>query len=352
MAPSGSGVAQPVLSIVIPSYNSAPWLPSTLASAVESLTVAGCAAEIVVVDDGSTDGTSAVLAEFERSSPLPFRVITQINRGKFHTRLAGVRAASSDFIVLMDSRLLLEPGAITYLLEHRDSSRPGQPWNGHVLTDPDAPKVGQFWTVPTYVFWGSYLAKPRPMLIAEENFDRVPKGTGLLAISRGTFEAACEANLPGPNAHLESDDTKILRWIVHRDALRLEPGFAAIYRPRTTVKQFMSHAYLRGTLFVDSYAGTAPIRNVLLVLLALAPWIGVAAIIALVAYGKPWIVAGLLLAAAIAASIPAVIAATRRCPLKAVAAYALYIVPFGFTFAAGLLRGLVVHRGAFGRSRR
>lgn len=352
MAASGRGATQPVLSIVIPSYNSGPWLPSTLASAVESLKGAGCAAEIVVVDDGSTDDTAAILAEFEKSSPFTLRVIAQNNRGKFHTRLVGVRAATAEFVVLMDSRLLLEPGAIAYLLEHRDPSRPDQPWNGHVLTDAEAPRVGQFWTVPTYVFWGSYLAKPRPTLIAKENFDRVPKGTGLFAVSRSMFEAACEANQPGPNAHLVSDDTKILRWIVDRAAVRLEPGFAATYRPRTTVKQFMSHAYLRGTLFVDSYAGTAQIRNVLLVLLAFAPWLGVATIIALVLLGKLWIVAVLLLVALIAASVPAIIAGMRRCPQRALAAYALYIVPFGFTFAAGLLRGLVVHRAAFRRSRR
>ena len=350
MALSGSGVAQPVLSIVIPSYNSGPWLPSTLASVAESLTVAGCAAEIVVVDDGSTDDTAASLAEFEKTSPFPLRVITQSNRGKFLTRLAGIRAATADFVMLMDSRLLLEPGAISYLLEHRDPSQPGQPWNGHVLTDPGAPKVGQFWTVPTYVFWGSYLAKPRPTLIAGDNFDRVPKGTGLFAVSRSMFEAACVANHPGPNAHLVSDDTRILRWIADRAPIRLEPGFAATYRPRTTVRQFISHAYLRGTLFVDSYAGTTPARSVLLVLLAFAPWLGLATVIALVGLGMSWVAAWVLLAMMVALSIPGVVAALRRCPPKALAAYAVYIIPFGFTFAAGLLRGLVVHRGAFRRS--
>jgi len=352
VASSGSGAAQPVLSIVVPSYNSAPWLPTTLASAVESLTVAGCAAEIVVVDDGSTDDTAAVLAEFATSSPFPLRVIAQSNHGKFHTRLAGVRAAAADFVVLMDSRLLLQRDAIAYLLEHRDPSNPGQPWNGHVPTDPGAPIVGQFWTVPTYVFWGSYLAKPRPTLIAKDNFDRVPKGTTLVAMSRDIFEAACEANVPGPNAHLESDDTKILRWIAERRPLRLEPGFAATYRPRTTVREFISHAYLRGTLFVDSYAGTTPARNVLLVLLAFAPWLGVVIIAAFLAAGMPWIAAWVLLAALTAVSVPAAVAAWRRCPPKALAAYALYVIPFGFTFAAGLLRGLAVHRGAFRRSRR
>jgi glycosyltransferase involved in cell wall biosynthesis len=317
-----------------------------------SLAAAGCEAEIVVVDDGSTDNTPAVLAEFQGSSPFPVHVITQSNRGKFHTRRAGVRAATADFVVLLDSRLILDPGAITYLLEQRDPSRPGQPWNGHVITDPEAPGVGHFWTVTTYGFWGSYLARPKPTLITAENFDRVPKGTGLLAISRSTFEAACAANLPGPNAHLESDDTKILRWIVDRDPLRLEPGFAGMYRPRTTFKQFISHAYLRGTLFVDSYAGTSPLRSFLLVLLAMAPWVGIVTLAALAFLGKPLVVGALLVAALVAVSVPAAIATTRRCPPKALAAYALYIVPFGFTFAAGLLRGIVVHRDVFKRSPR
>jgi len=350
VVPSGNSAPEAQLSIVIPTFNSAPWLPSTLASVVESLTVAQCAGEIIIVDDGSTDDTDAMLKDFASSAPFSVLIVSQENQGKFHARVAGVRAASTDFVVLMDSRVLLDPGAIAYLLENRDPANPGQPWNGHVPTDPRASIVGQFWTVPTYVFWGSYLGNPSPTFITPGNFDRVPKGTTLVAMSRGLFEAACDANTPEANAHLASDDTKILRWIASREAIRLEPGFSATYRPRTSVRQFLSHSFLRGTLFVDSYAGTSLLRNVVLVLLALAPWIALASGIALAIAGPAWLLASFLVVLLVAALAPAFIAAVRRCPIRALAAYGLLIVPFGFTFASGLLRGVVVHRSAFKRS--
>jgi len=350
VVPSGKSAPEAQLSIVIPTFNSAPWLPSTLASVVEALRVAKCTGEIVIVDDGSTDDTATMLDQFKVSSPFPTHILTQENQGKFHTRLNGVRAASAEFVVLMDSRVLLDPGAIAYLLEHRDADHPTQPWNGHVPTDTSAPVVGHFWTVPTYVFWGSYLGDARPTLITAENFDRVPKGTGLLAISSRFFQDACEANEPDANAHLKSDDTKILRWIASRQSIRLEPGFSATYRPRTSVRQFLSHSFLRGTLFVDSYAGTSLVRNLVLVLLAVAPWIAIAAFVLLAVSGVNWLLWATLITTLLALLAPAFVAAARRCPAKALAAYGLFVVPFGFTFAAGLLRGVVVHRSTFKRS--
>lgn len=350
MTHSDAGDASPVLSVVIPSFNSAQWLPSTLASVFESLVSAGRQAEVVVVDDGSTDDTLAVLSRLAGESPFPLRVVAQSNEGKFSARLAGVRAARADAIVLMDSRLILGRDALSYLLDRSDTDAGMQAWNGHVPTDPTAPLVGQFWLVPTFVFWGSYLANPRPVLITPENFDRVPKGTTLVAMARDLFIEACEANIPGANAHLVSDDTKLLRWISARQPIRLEPGFAALYRPRTTLRQFFSHAFLRGTLFVDSYAGTSLVRNVLLVALAVGPWIALGLLASLAAAGL-WLAALCVLCAGIAAAlVPAGLARARHCPTRGIAAYGLFIVPFGFTFAAGLLRGIVVHRSAFRRS--
>ncbi len=47
--------ARPLLSIVIPSYNSAEWLPTTIGSVTSALDQSQLIAEIVLVDDGSTD---------------------------------------------------------------------------------------------------------------------------------------------------------------------------------------------------------------------------------------------------------------------------------------------------------
>jgi glycosyltransferase involved in cell wall biosynthesis len=92
----------PIVSIVIPAYNCA----STIRQTIES-----CLAqtlgdiEIIVVDDGSTDGTAAILAEFGE----PVCVIRQSNRGLAAARNAGLVRARGDFIAWLDADDLADP---------------------------------------------------------------------------------------------------------------------------------------------------------------------------------------------------------------------------------------------------
>jgi hypothetical protein len=338
------------LSVVIASYNSAAWLPSTLASLEVAVAAVTWAVEVLIVDDGSTDDTASVLARIAETYPLSLRVVRQDNQGRFLARWAGVNAAQSDNILLLDSRLIVGPDSLHYLAEH---VRADIPWNGHVTTDHTTRLVGRFWEVPTHVFWSEYLSSPHPMLITEENFDRVPKGTGFLYISRNEFLDACRFAWPKENARLTSDDTKILRHVVSKTPIQLDPGFDAIYRPRVDLPQFLSHSFDRGTLFVDSYAGTSFARNVILVALVVAPPLAVAVAIVLAA-SSAW--TGLIILVALVVlgllALPSV-AALRHCPARAIAAFVAFVVPFGIWFWAGLARGVVVHRrSVFGSHRR
>ena len=260
------------VSVVIPSYNSARWLPSTLAALVKSLSKTGWSAEIIVVDDGSTDDTVTTLSGLEASLlPYRLRVVSQENKGRFSARWEGIQTASYSQVLIMDSRLLLDEGSLRHIDLSLKAGVTDRVWNGHVATDPAAPLVGRFWEVPTYTFWGSYLKHPRITTITLENFDRVPKGTTLLFMERDLFARACLEAWPKENAHLTSDDTKLLRFVAKETPIRLDPDFSAIYRPRTTTRQFLAHSWIRGTLFVDSYAGTSSLRNVVLVALSLLP---------------------------------------------------------------------------------
>lgn len=339
----------PGISIVIASYDSAPWLPSTIGSIVTALERSTLSAEIVVVDDGSTDDTPAVLAEIAATAPVPVRVVTQENQGRFRARWEGAQAARSRRLFLFDSRLLLDADAFRHLEELDPQLPADQAWNGHVPTDPAAPLVGRFWEVPTHLFWGGYLAHPAVTEITPENFDRVPKGTGCLVIDKDLFVEACLAIWPEDNAALVSDDTKLLRYVVERRTLRLDPGFRALYRPRVTVPGFLHHAYDRGTLFVDSYAGTGAVRNVALVGLVVAPPVAVVVFVLALVFGVSWL-AWLIPALVVLGLVaPAVAASFRAAPGRAVLSYLVYVLPFGFSFWRGLVRGLRVHRGAFRR---
>ncbi|WP_395639729.1 glycosyltransferase family 2 protein, partial [Pseudolysinimonas sp.] len=214
------------LSVVIPSYNSADWLPTTLEALAIALDRSGMRAEVVVIDDGSTDPTVRVLDEIARGYRFPLRVVTQRNGGRFLARVRGLREAAADWVMLLDSRILMHPDSIAHVARVVADDPAATIWNGHAVTDPASPLVGQFWEVPTHVFWGGYLAMPRPMTITPENFDRVPKGTTVFLVPRDVFLAASERHWPDGNAALSNDDTKILREIVDHHPVRLDPGFA------------------------------------------------------------------------------------------------------------------------------
>jgi len=95
----------PTISLVIPSYNRAALIAETLESA---LTQVPPFLEIIVVDDGSTDRTAAVLEQYASRVTL----ISVLNGGVQRARNRGVAAASGTHIALCDSDDLLQPGYV------------------------------------------------------------------------------------------------------------------------------------------------------------------------------------------------------------------------------------------------
>lgn len=87
------------LSIVIANYNNANYLPKCLAS-IESYKLNN--AEIVVVDDASTDSSLAVLENLKTQYPLLKVIVLPENHGPLYARLRGVEAATGDSICFID----------------------------------------------------------------------------------------------------------------------------------------------------------------------------------------------------------------------------------------------------------
>ena len=108
-----------LVSILVPAYNAERWLGETLQSA---LAQTWPRIEIIVVDDGSRDGTLAVARSFERPN---VKVVTQANQGAPAARNHALSLAQGAYIQWLDADDLLDPQKIS--LQMRVAAQCGNP---------------------------------------------------------------------------------------------------------------------------------------------------------------------------------------------------------------------------------
>ena len=108
------------ISIIIPSYQHADTLLACLKSVFGQTRKPD---EVIVVDDGSTDDTQAVLAPFREQG---VTVIAQENRGSNPARNVGFKASSGDWVMFCDADVVMRPDMLEKLSaaldEHADAS--------------------------------------------------------------------------------------------------------------------------------------------------------------------------------------------------------------------------------------
>ena len=101
-----------MISVIVPVYNVAAYLPECLDSILkqdyENL-------EILVIDDGSTDGSSEICDKYAACDPR-ISVIHQKNGGAANAKNAGLRIATGEYLSFVDSDDYLEPGAYSHMV--------------------------------------------------------------------------------------------------------------------------------------------------------------------------------------------------------------------------------------------
>ena len=97
--------AEPELSIVIPVFNEAGRIPDSLRRIHGHIQGRGLSAELVLVDDGSTDGTVEVVRRITAELGIPLRVVPSEHRGKGHAVRIGMTAARGRAILMTDADL-------------------------------------------------------------------------------------------------------------------------------------------------------------------------------------------------------------------------------------------------------
>lgn len=116
---------EPALSVVIPAHNEADSIASLLAEVARA--TAGTAAEIIVVDDGSTDATAAMVEHVASVLTTARLVCHGRNAGQSAAMLSGVQAARAPWVVTMDADGQNDPADIATLMRARDAAGAGAP---------------------------------------------------------------------------------------------------------------------------------------------------------------------------------------------------------------------------------
>ncbi|MCC5953523.1 MAG: glycosyltransferase family 2 protein [Acidimicrobiia bacterium] len=129
---------RPCLSVVIPCYNEV----ATVATVIERVLASPWTAQVVVVDDGSTDGTRAILAELD--DPRLEVLLQPQNRGKGAALRRGFAAATAEFVIVQDADLEYDPAEYDEMLEPLLDGRADVVYGSRFITG-KAHRVLYFW---------------------------------------------------------------------------------------------------------------------------------------------------------------------------------------------------------------
>ncbi len=108
----------PLISVVVPAHNEAPGIAHATEVIGGVLDGFGVRWEIVVVDDGSRDGTFERVRELARREPRIKGVRFSRNFGKESALLAGLNFAAGDAVITIDADLQHPPGLIPQMIDH------------------------------------------------------------------------------------------------------------------------------------------------------------------------------------------------------------------------------------------
>lgn len=248
-------VTPPSLTFVTILYNAENMIERTLDCLVESIQCAQWKnADILVVDDGSTDKTVAVIEQYKKKTGVSITIHSQKNQGRLIASKAGTELAQGEIVSFMGARVFMHKKSLLWLKEQLARHPNRKVWNCHIEVPRKHNIQAQFWHVLTFIAWRKYLRKPRLISYGSEDFDYYPKGTGAFICPR-------ELLLEGYN-HLDSiyddekyssDDTTLIRYIATKERIYMSPNYSADYVARSGWKAFVRHTYDRGSFLLDSY---------------------------------------------------------------------------------------------------
>ena len=127
------------LSVIMPVYNERP----TIETIIERVEEVGLAEEIIIVDDGSTDGTREVLSELADRDEKINLILHDTNQGKGAAVRTGIKAAKSELVLIQDADLEYDPRDYSALIKPIDEGLADVVYGSRFLGAPR--RVTMFW---------------------------------------------------------------------------------------------------------------------------------------------------------------------------------------------------------------
>src|SRR5688572_24189811 len=123
--------------VIIPTYNNAAVLPTTLAALFEQSTDPAWRIRLILSDDGSQDNTVAVAQAWRERAPWPLTILTNDHRGAAHARNRALDVSQSHIILFLGADIVLRPKALFAHTDFHDHfTAEHDAALGHVAWDP------------------------------------------------------------------------------------------------------------------------------------------------------------------------------------------------------------------------
>ena len=137
--------ATPLVSVIMPAYNAAPFIEEAIASVIAQ-TVADW--ELIVIDDCSTDDTVQIVSAFVRQDPRIQLLTNAVNMGVAKTRNRGLDLCRGQYVALLDSDDYWKPRFLEKMLERAEQTGADIIYCSYELVDEQGKKVCNDFIVP------------------------------------------------------------------------------------------------------------------------------------------------------------------------------------------------------------
>lgn len=180
------------LSVIVPTRNRREVLITRTLPAMFRQDLPADEFEIIVVVDGSTDGTAQALRDLE--PPCSLRVIEQPGRGASAARNAGIQAACGNLLLFLDDDIVCQPDLFRLHMEAHADAEPALVYGSISIHPETPPSVLRYGTEAWYEEYYGHLRKQGGLKLPEDNYlisnSSMPRST---VIECGGFDEAMTA---------------------------------------------------------------------------------------------------------------------------------------------------------------